>query len=74
MYREHDLWETEQSFIKLYGRWMSPELLDGSGKTSTTQSDVWAYAMTSLVKIFLRVLMLIEKNANFIIHFQLGIG
>ena len=31
-------------------RWMAPELLRGEQTSVTFEADVWAYAMTSLVK------------------------
>ena len=49
MMDDRSIWITSRQDAKGTFRWMSPELLNQEEVASTAESDIYAYAMTSLV-------------------------
>jgi serine/threonine protein kinase len=49
MMSEEEVWLTKASHAAGTFRWMAPELLDGSVRRVTKESDIYAFGMTALV-------------------------
>jgi serine/threonine protein kinase len=56
------LWNTSKTSADGSTRWMAPELLSGNVPQATIESDIYAFAMTILVSLFIRCAIRVLKT------------